>query len=124
MNNTRPKNLNLMTIRMPLPAIVSILHRVSGVFLFLCIPLMLWALDYSFTYEGYDAIQQVLSSFFAKFILWVVLSAFLYHLIAGVRHLISDFFQIGESKVGGKFSALLTMVITGLFVILAGIWLW
>ena len=124
MNNARPKNLNLCTIRMPLPAIVSILHRISGLFLFFCIPLMLWTLEYSFTYEGYDVIQQWLSTFWVKFIFWLLLAAFCYHLVAGVRHLLSDFLQIGESKKGGKFSAMLTLVITGLLVILAGVWLW
>jgi succinate dehydrogenase / fumarate reductase cytochrome b subunit len=38
----RPKNLDLTTIRLPLPGKVSILHRVSGAGLFLCLPLMLW----------------------------------------------------------------------------------
>ena len=38
----RPKYLNLLQIRMPLPAIVSIMHRVSGAALFLALPLMLW----------------------------------------------------------------------------------
>ena len=38
----RPKNLDLTTIRLPLPGILSILHRVSGAGLFLCLPLLLW----------------------------------------------------------------------------------
>ncbi|MBV8802224.1 MAG: succinate dehydrogenase, cytochrome b556 subunit, partial [Gammaproteobacteria bacterium] len=44
MNIQRPKNLNLFTIRFPVPAIASILHRISGFILFLLIPFMLWAL--------------------------------------------------------------------------------
>ncbi|HLF66576.1 MAG TPA: succinate dehydrogenase, cytochrome b556 subunit, partial [Gammaproteobacteria bacterium] len=41
LNTNRPINLNLFTIRFPLPAIVSILHRVSGVFLFLLLPILM-----------------------------------------------------------------------------------
>ena len=41
----RPKNLNLFTIRLPMPALVSIMHRVSGAFLFLLLPLLLWLLQ-------------------------------------------------------------------------------
>lgn len=121
MNRTRPKNLNLLTIRFPLPAIISILHRISGAFLFLCIPLLLWALQYSLTDSGYETIQ---SSLWAKLGLWVVLAAFIYHVVAGIRHLLADFFQIGESLKGGKCSAQLTLIISIILVILAGIWLW
>ena len=47
MNENRPKHLALSQIRLPLPGLVSILHRVSGMLLFLVLPLLLWALQYS-----------------------------------------------------------------------------
>jgi succinate dehydrogenase / fumarate reductase cytochrome b subunit len=122
-NHHRPKNLNLFTIHFPLPAIVSILHRVSGFFLFLMIPFILWGFSYSLTPDGFDAIQSYLSSFYAKFALWVVLAAFCFHLVAGIRHLLSDI-HIGDTLKMGKLTAVLVFVISIILVVLAGIWLW
>lgn len=122
-NRVRPVNLNLMTIRFPLPAIVSILHRVSGVILFLFIPIALWVLDYSLTPEGFDTLHDWRDSFMAKFIIWALVAAFLYHLVAGIRHLLSDI-HIGSSLQGGRLTAKLVFVFSILLVILAGIWIW
>ncbi|MFN7014923.1 MAG: succinate dehydrogenase, cytochrome b556 subunit, partial [Bacteroidia bacterium] len=47
MNKTRPKHLDLLRIKLPLPGIVSILHRISGALLFLALPLLLLMLDQS-----------------------------------------------------------------------------
>lgn len=123
MNRVRPVNLNLFTIRFPLPAIVSILHRISGVFLFLSIPVILWALDFSLTQDGFDALHDWSGNILIKFVIWAVLAAFLYHLVAGIRHLLTDV-QIGTSRESGKRTALMVFVISIIFIILAGIWLW
>ena len=123
MNRARPVNLNLFTIRFPLPAIVSILHRVSGFFLFLLIPIALWVLDYSLTPEGFDSLHDWQSSLIAKLMIWVVTAAFTYHLVAGVRHLLSDV-HLGSSRQGGKISAMLVFIVSFILVILAGIWIW
>lgn len=123
MNRARPVNLNLFNIRFPLPAIVSILHRVSGVFLFLFIPVALWTLDYSLTADGFDALHDWRGSIFAKLVIWAVLAAFLYHMVAGIRHLLSDI-HIGSSLRGGRRTAMLVFVISIILVILAGVWLW
>jgi succinate dehydrogenase / fumarate reductase cytochrome b subunit len=122
-NHTRPKNLNLFTIHFPLPAIVSILHRVSGFFLFLLIPVILWAFDYSLTSDGYDAISQYMSSLLVKFVCWVMLAAFCFHMVAGIRHLLSDM-HIGDTLKMGRLTAVLVFVISIILVTLAGIWLW
>lgn len=120
----RPKNLNLLTIQFPIPAIISILHRISGVILFLLIPFFLWALHFSLSSESHFA---TLHDFFeaplVKFILWGVLSAFIYHFIAGIRHLLMDV-HIGEALQSGKRGAQLVIVLTLLFMVLTGIWLW
>ncbi|TAK76210.1 MAG: succinate dehydrogenase, cytochrome b556 subunit [Gammaproteobacteria bacterium] len=123
MHNTRPKNLNLFTIQFPLPAIISILHRLSGVFLFLLIPIALWLLAFSLTESGFDALQEWMDNFYTKIILWVLLAPFCFHLIAGCRHLLMDI-HLGTSLKGGKLSSLLTLIIFFVFVILVGIWLW
>ncbi|EKD73712.1 MAG: hypothetical protein ACD_45C00215G0003 [uncultured bacterium] len=124
MNNQRPKNLNLFTIRQPLPAIVSILHRISGLILFLLLPFLLWGFNLSVSsQQSFDDLQQVLAIPWIKFIIWCCLSAFIYHLMAGIRHLLMDI-GIGEELKSGRLSAALTILITLLLIILTGIWLW
>lgn len=123
MNRARPVNLNLMTIRFPLSAIVSIFHRISGFVLFLFIPVGLWVLDYSLTPEGFDALHDWQGSIFKKLIIFAVLAAFLYHFVAGMRHLIMDM-HIGTSLTGSRLSAKLVFLFSIILVILAGIWLW
>lgn len=120
----RPKNLNLLTIRFPLPAIVSILHRISGVILFLLIPLILWGLSLSLSSpDEFDNLHLFLSSPIMKFLLWGSLSAFIYHFCAGIRHLLMDI-HVGDELKSGRLSAKLTMVISVILIILAGVWLW
>ena len=124
MKNQRPKNLNIFTIRFPLPAIVSILHRLSGIALFLLIPFLLWALNLSLsTPQGYEEIHDYLSSNTMKFIIWCCLSAFLYHFVAGIRHLLMDI-HVGEELKSGRLSAAITLVVAVLLIIMTGIWLW
>ncbi len=121
---TAPVNLNLFTIHFPIPAIVSILHRLSGVLLFLLIPLMLWGFSLSLSSaDEFDALVSLFSPPWVKFLLWVGLSAFLYHAVAGVRHLLMDL-GIGESLAGGRVSAMLVLAISILLAVLTGIWLW
>ena len=56
-------------------------------------------------------------------IVWLLLSALFYHLIAGTKHLLLDF-GIGESKQGAKTGATLTVVLAAIAIIGAGVWVW
>ncbi len=123
MKQIRPKNLNLFTIHFPIPAIVSILHRVSGVVLFLLVPFMLWVLELSLTVSGYDQLQNWLDLFWLKLTLWLLFIPFCFHLLAGIRHLLMDV-HVGTSLAGGRFSAMLTFAMSALIVILVGVWIW
>lgn len=123
MNQSRPKNLNLFTIHFPLPAIVSIFHRLSGAFLFLCIPFLVWALSTSLTVAGFETIQQWAASMVIKGLIWILFIPFCYHLVAGIRHLLMDI-HVGSSLQGGKTGAMLTFIISIILIILAGVWLW
>lgn len=124
MQDQRPVNLNLLTIRFPVTAIVSILHRISGVVLFLALPFMLWMLDVSLqSAESFDAIGALLDKLHMKLIVWVVMSAALYHVLAGIRHLFMDYGWFGQLQSARRAA----YVILALFVILAlemGVWLW
>jgi len=120
----RPVNLDIGTIKLPITAIVSILHRVSGVILFAVVAVLLWALDLSLSGEdGFAAVRECLSSPVAKVVLWACLAALAYHLVAGVRHLIMDL-GIGESLEGGRLGAKLVLVIAVVLILLAGVWVW
>lgn len=124
MKNKKPKNLNLLTIRFPIPAIVSILHRISGFILFLLIPIMLWGLYLSLSsQQSFDDLHQTLSTPWIKFVIWGCLSAFFYHFVAGIRHLLMDI-GVGEELKSGRISAILTLIIAALLIILTGVWLW
>lgn len=123
MHDPRPKNLNLFTIRFPAPAIVSILHRISGVVLFFTIPIVLWGLQISLTEPGFSRFHMWFSNTYVHIFFWLVLIPFIFHLVAGIRHLLSDI-HIGDTLVAGKVTANLTFIISILLIVLAGIWLW
>ncbi len=124
MKQARPINLNLFTIHFPIPSIVSILHRISGVLLFLLIPFMLWGLSLSLTsQQDFDALRQFFAHSYMKFIIWVSLAAFIFHFVAGIRHLLMDI-HVGETLKGGRLTAMITFGVSFLLIILAGIWLW
>ena len=97
MNKPQVRNFNLFTIQYPLTAIISILHRLSGVFVFLLIPFLLWMLDVALGSSiGFQYVQTTVTNPIIKLILWLILVALWYHLVAGIRHLLMDI-GIGES---------------------------
>ncbi len=120
----RPVNLNLLKIHFPAPAIVSILHRLSGVIVFLFLPLLLWLLSRSLaSEESFNSLHESLTYPVLKFFTWVLFSALFGHLVAGIRHLLMDA-GIGESLQAGRFTAYLTFTISAIGIVLLGVWLW
>ena len=124
MNSNRPKNLDLTTIELPLPAKVSILHRISGFALFFAVAFMLVALNASLeSAASFAELKAVFDNGLVKLITWLILSAVGYHFVAGIRHLIMDA-GIGETKEGGKIGATITLVGAVIVIALAGVWVW
>ncbi|MFL0803166.1 MAG: succinate dehydrogenase, cytochrome b556 subunit [Agarilytica sp.] len=124
MNTNRPVNLDLSTIKLPITALVSITHRVSGVVLLGGVLVLMWMLDVSLSSEeGFNSIKETLQAPIAKLVLWGVLAALGYHLVAGVRHLLMDM-GVGETLEGGKRGATITVVLAIVLIILAGLWVW
>jgi succinate dehydrogenase / fumarate reductase, cytochrome b subunit len=120
----RPVYLDVTKYKFPNTAIVSILHRVSGVVLFLYIPFLIWALDMSLS-SG-EKFQQLVYSFdspVVKGFLWILLAALIFHFVAGIRHLLMDM-GIGETHKGGRMGATLVFIISILLILAAGLWLW
>ncbi len=121
----RPVNLDLSTIRFPVTAIASILHRVSGVITFVAVGILLWLLGQSLSSpEGFQTASAVMGSFFAKFIMWGILTALAYHVVVGVRHIMMDVGCLGETLQAGERSANISFVITVVLSILAGVLVW
>lgn len=124
MKDTRPVNLNLLLFRWPIPAITSILHRISGVFIFFGTAALLYLLDLSLSSQaGFDQAAALLSGTAVKLLVWAVASGILYHLIAGIKHLIMDF-GIGETIEGGKTGAIIVLVISAVAIAVLGYWIW
>ncbi|MCG7530765.1 succinate dehydrogenase cytochrome b556 subunit [Psychrobium sp. MM17-31] len=120
----RPVNLDLQTVSFPLTAIASILHRISGVIMFFAVGILMWLLSESLSSPmGFANVQDILDSFAAKFIIWGTLTALAYHLVVGVRHIIMDM-GYGEEFDSATKSAQLSMVISVILSVLAGVWLW
>lgn len=125
MNKKRPVNLDLRTIKQPLPAITSILHRVSGVALFFGAIFMMYALSLSLESQaGFnEAAEMLQESFLAKLIAWGLVSALLYHFFAGIKHLIMDLGHCEELE-SGRLAAKVTLVVAVVAILLAGVWIW
>lgn len=121
---SRPVNLDLQTIRFPITAIASILHRVSGVITFVSIGILLWLLAKSLSSPiGFAEAVDIVDGFFVKFILWGILTALAYHIVGGVRHLIMDLGYFEELESGEK-SAKVAFIVTGILSLLAGVLVW
>jgi succinate dehydrogenase / fumarate reductase cytochrome b subunit len=124
MAKKRPKNLNLMTIRLPLPALVSIMHRVSGAFLFLILPVLLWLLQQSLSsVESYQQAQQFLHHAVVKLLCLLVVWAFMHHACAGLRHLGLDA-HLGLKLNFARASSQAVLIVSGILTLLIGVWLW
>ena len=120
----RPKYLDLFQIRLPLPALTSFLHRVSGALLFLTIPLLLILLQQSLgSAAGFDAAHARLNHPLVKLFLLVLLWAYLHHFFAGIRFLLLDL-HIGVGLPQARITAALAVLISVVLTLLMGIWLW
>jgi succinate dehydrogenase / fumarate reductase cytochrome b subunit len=105
-------------------AITSILHRLSGVLIFFGTAALLYLLQLSLSSEaGFADATELLNLGFVKFFVWLIVAGLLYHLIAGVKHLIMDW-GIGETIEGGKMGSILVLVTSFVAIAAAGVWIW
>lgn len=125
------RNINafkdLPSYRLPLAGIVSILHRISGLIMFLLMPFIIWMFDASISSEisfatfasAFNAGMLGLPGFLWKLVALALIWAFLHHFIAGLRHLWMDISHAAVTKEFGKTSAVVTLVLSiGLTLIL------
>ena len=122
MISKQPKNLNLFLIRLPLPALVSILHRMSGVLLFLLMPLLTWVLCASLSSILYfNKIILILDTWPIKIIQVFFIWALIHHLMAGLRHLLLDL-QIGNDLILARLSSKTVLLISFFLTVIVGYW--
>ncbi|MDG1933037.1 MAG: succinate dehydrogenase, cytochrome b556 subunit [Luminiphilus sp.] len=122
--DTRPVNLDLGTIDLPVTAYASIAHRVTGVLMFFASFLLLWALDLSLASEAsFNSLGDLLSSPLAKGVSWAIASILTYHALAGIKHLIMDA-GIGETMRGGVLGARIVFVSAAISAVVWGLLIW
>ena len=123
-NNNRPKNLNLFTIRLPINAVVSILHRASGMALFAMLPLILLAFQYSVkSQESYSSLVALFDTWFIKLVLIGLAWAFFHHFYAGLRHLMQDIHWM-TSLQKARFSGRVVLWLVGISVVIFAFAIW
>jgi succinate dehydrogenase / fumarate reductase cytochrome b subunit len=117
----RPVYLNLARIRLPLPGLVSILHRISGAALMLVgVPVLLAAVQASLASpEAFEALHARWSTPWAKVVLIGLLWAFLHHFCAGLRFLLLDLQQFIELKPARQSAAVVLVASLALTLIVA-----
>lgn len=114
MNKKKVVFLNLFKIAFPITAIVSIAHRISGFFLFLTIPFLLYVLSSSYaSEESFNIITGWLSDYL--WLISLIILAFVYHLCAGIRHLLMDI-GIGEKNIQTAKKSALALIVCSVIV--------
>jgi succinate dehydrogenase / fumarate reductase, cytochrome b subunit len=121
----RPVYLDLKAIRLPLPGIVSILHRISGAGLFLLgIPLGLLALQASLAApESFAALKSVFANPLVKLVTIGFCWAYLHHFCAGIRFLLLDL-HIGDELPAARRSSTIVLAVSLALTLIVAVRLW
>ncbi|HUN93583.1 MAG TPA: succinate dehydrogenase, cytochrome b556 subunit [Burkholderiaceae bacterium] len=114
---------DLSAYRLPPPGVVSILHRVSGVLMFLLLPFVLWLLDLSLTSEdSFERLRAAAQTPLVRIVASVLAWGFLHHLAAGVRFLLLDL-HVGVDKPAARRSAVIVLATGIVLGIAAALWI-
>ena len=119
----RPKFLNILKMKLPITAVASILHRLSGFVLFLLLPLVIYGLGLSLkNNESFNFVSNFLSKPTFQWLWLFIVTAIFYHLLSGIRYLFIDV-GVGLNLKSARLYALFTIVATIVFVCLLVIYL-
>ena len=121
----RPVYLNLARIRLPLPGLVSILHRISGAALFLfAIPLGLFAVQTSLeSAGGFAILKSMFANPLGKLVLVGLLWAYLHHFFAGIRYLLLDL-HVGDDLRPARQSSVVVLGASLALTLIIAVRLW
>ncbi|UNU74167.1 succinate dehydrogenase, cytochrome b556 subunit [Moraxella nasovis] len=123
MKSNRPVNLPLSQViavnsKSPI-AMASILHRISGIVLFLLVPVMLCILQTSLSsVEGFESVAH---NGFLRFVAWIFVAATAYHFVMGIKHLLADMGMNEEFK-SGKTAAVISFIIAAVLIVASFVW--
>lgn len=124
MVKSRPKHLNLWQIKLPIPGIISIMHRVSGAGMFLMLPFVLWLLQTSLqSPDSYARFAGVMANPLVKLIVLGLLWAFLHHFCAGIRYLLLDV-HVGTDLKPARRSSFAVLGVSLALTLIFGAWSW
>ncbi len=124
MNKKRPINLDLTTLHFPVMAITSIMHRISGILVFILLPFMLYYFQQSLgSAESFQRLGDLFQQPFHQLVLWGFSSALTYHFLAGIRHLLADY-GFGETVITARTTAWILLLLTVVTTIALGVWIW
>jgi succinate dehydrogenase / fumarate reductase cytochrome b subunit len=127
LKSKRPVNLPLsqvISVNLKSPvAIASILHRISGVVLFLLIPALLYVLQRSLASpEEFNVVHtEIFGNICIRLLIWVFLAGLIYHLFAGIKHLFADI-GVAEELQSGRTAAWFMMAASAVGIVAAFIW--
>jgi len=120
----RPIWYNLSPVNLPAPGLVSILHRASGILLFLAIIWMLYMLDLSLASEaGFDHLKSYAANPIVKLAILVLAWAFLHHFCAGIRYLLLDL-QKGIELPAARATSFTVFAVSLILTIVAAVLIW
>lgn len=124
----RPVNLTMgqvlaVNLRSPV-AVASILHRLSGVIIFLLLPILLWILDKSLSsIDGFNFVKEHVFGLIAvRLVVWAFVAGLIYHFIVGMRHLLADLGYYEELQ-SGRMAAIVSLILSAIGIIAAFIWI-
>jgi len=121
----RPKNLDLKSIRLPLPGILSIIHRISGAGIFLLLPVLLWLLQSSLTSpETFAVFKGVFGNPLVKIILFGLIYLYMHHFCSGIRYILLDLHKGIDLESARLSSKIVFAVSIGLTLIIGAKILW
>jgi succinate dehydrogenase / fumarate reductase, cytochrome b subunit len=121
----RPKYYDLSLLNLPMPGLVSILHRITGIAMFLfLIPALLYVLQSTLASEaGFDSWKVCFSQPVVKVIVLGFVWAYAHHFFAGIRYLLLDM-HVGIEKEPAQLSAKVVLVLGVIATIVIGVRLW
>ena len=120
------RNINVTDLaryRLPLPGIVSILHRISGALLFVFIPLLLYLLQASANPDT-GLFRSLYGHPLVKLTVFVLLWSVLHHLCAGIRYLILDVSHSATDLKPARQSSAIVLVVSVVLTLIVGVKLW
>ena len=125
MQDLRPRFLNLTQIKFPITAIVSIAQRVSGVFLFIALPVILCYLQQSLTSQTSfnEVVASIGNNIWLQLGIWLYALALVFHTLGGIRHLIMDIGFLEELCIA-KLTSYLTFALTLVLMLIAYLWIY